>query len=208
MRKPFLKLGEVFGVKPSQEYVHPEKAIPLKFDNWEELRREVKPLTDKNLVFSEPPKVAKVVQEVLSKRRDKERSIWPPRPLEVFLPLTSEYIEGKKECVSHETLRRLRDGKFSVKAVLNLRRLTVEEALLALEDFFRRAIELEYSCVLVIHGRGLSSPNGEPVLKPLFRSWLEKGPYRRYVLAYASARPCDGGLGATYVLLSQRAVKK
>ena len=128
MQKPFLKLGEVFGVKPSQEGVHPEKAIPLKFDSWETLRREVKPLTDKNLVFSEPPKVAKVAKEVLSKRRNKERSIWPPKPLEVCLPLTSEYIEGKKECVSHETLRRLRDGKFSVKAVLNLRRLTAEEA--------------------------------------------------------------------------------
>jgi DNA-nicking Smr family endonuclease len=208
VQKPFLKLGEVFGVKPSQEGVHPEKAISLKFDSWEALRREVKPLTDKNLVFSEPPKVVKVVKEVLSKRRDEERSVWPPKPLEVYLPLTSEYIEGKKECVSHETLRRLRDGKFSVKAVLNLRRLTVEEALLALEDFFRKAIELGYSCVLVVHGRGLSSPNGEPVLKPLFKSWLERGPYRRHVLAYASARPCDGGLGATYVLLSQRPVKK
>ena len=208
MQKPFLKLGKVFGVKPSQECFLPEKAISLKFDSWEALQREVKPLTDKNLVFSEPPKVAKVVKEVLSKRRDEERSTWPPRPLEVYLPLTSEYIEGKKECVSHETLRKLRDGKFSVKAVLNLRGLTAVEALLALENFFKRAIELGYSCVLVVHGRGLSSPNGEPVLKPLFRSWLERGPYRRHVLAYASARPCDGGLGATYVLLSQRPVKK
>ncbi len=208
MQKPFLKLGEVFGVKPSQEEYLPEKAIPFKFDNWEELRRGVKPLRDKNLLCSEPPKASKVVKELTSKRREKEPSIWPPRPLEVYLPLTSEYMEGKKECVSHETLRRLRDGKFSVKATLNLRRLTAEEALLALEEFFKKAIELGYSCVLVIHGRGLSSPNGEPVLKPLFRNWLERGPYRRHVLAYASARPCDGGPGATYVLLSQRPVKK
>ena len=208
MRKPFLKLGEIFGVKPSQEYIHPEKATPLKFNNWEEVRKGVKPLSDKNFLPSQPPQVSKLMKEIISKRSAEVYPIWPPKPLEIYLPFTSEYMEGKKECVSNETLRRLREGKFSVKAVLNLRRLTVREALLALEEFFKRAIELRYSCVLAIHGRGLSSPNGEPVIKPLFRNWLERGPFRRYVLAYTSARPCDGGLGATYVLLSGKPIKK
>ncbi|MGB9761249.1 MAG: Smr/MutS family protein [Caldimicrobium thiodismutans] len=58
-----------------------------------------------------------------------------------------------------------------------------------------------------MHGRGLSS-KGKPVLKEKVREWLEKGPYRKYILAYASAKPCDGGPGATYVLLTQRPLKK
>jgi DNA-nicking Smr family endonuclease len=54
--------------------------------------------------------------------------------------------------------------------------------------------------VLVIHGRGLSSPE-EPKLKGKVVEWLTRGPWRKWVVAYASARSCDGGAGATYVLL-------
>ena len=103
--------------------------------------------------------------------------------------------------------RLLREGRFAVKRTLILRGLFVEEALLALEEFFREAILNQDRCVLVIHGRGLSSKKG-PVLKPLVKNWLRRGPFRRYVLAFTSARPCDGGAGATYVLLSPRPLKK
>jgi len=57
--------------------------------------------------------------------------------------------------------------------------------------------------VLIIHGRGLTSP-GQPVLKKMVFNWLSRGPLRRYILAFTSARACDGGAGATYVLLRKR----
>ncbi len=210
MLKPFAKLAEIYGIKPSQEFIPPEKA-PLyqsfKATEWEGLAKVIKPISKEDILPYEPPKIKEVLN-LIKKRKKVTQQSWPPKSLQICLPLTSEYIEGKKESVSLETLRKLREGFFSVKAVLNLRGLTAEEALVALEEFFSRAIMLDYSCVLVIHGRGLSSPNGQPVLKPLFQNWLERGPYRRYVLAYTTSRPCDGGLGATYVLLSQRPVKK
>ena len=83
----------------------------------------------------------------------------------------------------------------------------VEEAKEAFEEFMKEAIINGDSCVLIVHGRGLSSKQ-EPVLKSKVKEWLEKGPYRKYVLAYSSARPCDGGLGATYVLLSSKPIRK
>jgi DNA-nicking Smr family endonuclease len=61
--------------------------------------------------------------------------------------------------------------------------------------------------VLIIHGRGLSSP-GEPVLKPLLEERLNRDGWRKWVLAYTSARACDGGAGATYVLLRKRPIPK
>jgi len=57
--------------------------------------------------------------------------------------------------------------------------------------------------VMIIHGRGLSSPS-EPVLKTRVFQWLQSGPWRKWVMAFASARWCDGGAGATYVLLRKR----
>jgi Uncharacterized protein conserved in bacteria len=50
----------------------------------------------------------------------------------------------------------------------------------------------------VIHGKGLSSPLREPVLKHKVRSWLMQ---RDEVMAYVQARPSDGGAGALVVLL-------
>jgi DNA-nicking Smr family endonuclease len=41
-------------------------------------------------------------------------------------------------------------------------------------------------------------------LKTQVIGWLSRGPWRKWVMAYASARSCDGGTGATYVLLRSR----
>jgi DNA-nicking Smr family endonuclease len=39
-----------------------------------------------------------------------------------------------------------------------------------------------------------------PILKEAVISWLT-GRYRRNVIAFVTARQCDGGLGALYILL-------
>jgi len=195
MPKPFEKLGELFGVSPSNFYLKEE--LPFKVSSWEELKHSVKPLKEKNLYFTLTPRKPPFFWE-------KE---WPPRKLEVKFHLTSEYIEGKRSRVSLETIARLREGAFSVQASLNLRGLFAEEAKLALEDFIKGALNKGLTCVLIIHGRGLSSKE-KPVIKEIVKEWLERGPYRKYILAYTTARPCDGGPGATYVLLSQRPLKK
>lgn len=193
MPKPFQRLGEIFGISPSTFY---EEQFPFKVRSWEELSASVKPLREKNLHFSISPRSPKFYSETL----------WPPSRLEIEPSLTSEYIEGRKSWVSADVLYKLKQGKFSIKATLNIRGYTAEEAKLILADFFKEALLKGYTCVLIIHGRGLSS-KGEPVLKKLVKEWCERGPFRKYILAYATARPCDGGFGATYVLLSNRPQK-
>jgi len=54
--------------------------------------------------------------------------------------------------------------------------------------------------VRIIHGKGLSSPNREPVLKGKVRGWLMQ---REEILAFAQARPMEGGGGAVVVLLGR-----
>jgi DNA-nicking Smr family endonuclease len=55
--------------------------------------------------------------------------------------------------------------------------------------------------VLVVHGRGLRSPGGRPVLKHATAQWLSHGIIGGYVLAFTTARLYDGGAGAVWVLL-------
>ena len=97
-----------------------------------------------------------------------------------------------------EVLVRLRRGHWSVQGELDLHRLTSSEAHDALADFLFDARGRGLRCVRVIHGKGLSSPNREPVLKSKVRRWLSQWDE---VLAYCEAPRHGGGGGAVVVLL-------
>jgi DNA-nicking Smr family endonuclease len=120
---------------------------------------------------------------------------------------TPEYIEGTMYRVPPDVARRLHQGDFSIQAYINLHRFKVAEAKEAFERFVKWAVTTGKTGVLIVHGRGLSSPL-EPVLKHKVVEWLTRGPWRKWVVAYATARSCDGGAGATYVLLRRRPVSK
>ena len=121
--------------------------------------------------------------------------------------LTPEYIEGLDNRVNPAIAHRLHRGDFTIQAHIDLHGLSVEAARDAFDRFFQTSIAAGKNAVLVIHGRGLSSP-GEPVLKSKVYQWLTTSPWRKWVIAFTSARLCDGGAGATYVLFRQRPLSK
>jgi len=120
---------------------------------------------------------------------------------------TPEYIEGTMYHVHPEVARRLHRGDYSIQAYINLHRLNVSNAKDTFERFLKWAVATGKTGVLIVHGRGLSS-TAEPILKQKVVEWLTRGPWRKWVVAYASARSCDGGAGATYVLLRRRPASK
>jgi len=113
---------------------------------------------------------------------------------------TPEYMEGTGYRLPLEWARRLHQGDFPVQGHIDLHGYTIPAAKLALESFLSDAIASGKQSVLIIHGRGLASP-GEPVLKNLVKDWLTRCSWRKWIMAFASARACDGGAGATYILL-------
>jgi len=117
---------------------------------------------------------------------------------------TPEYMEGTGYRLPMEWARRLHRGDFPVQAHIDLHGYTIAAAKPALESFLLEAIASGKQSVLIIHSRGLSSP-GEPVLKNLVKDWLTRRAWRKWIIAFASARACDGGTGATYVLLRPHA---
>jgi DNA-nicking Smr family endonuclease len=116
---------------------------------------------------------------------------------------TPEYIEGTGYHIPPEIAKRLHRGDFSIQSHIDLHGLGVEDARVAFENFLKDAVTTGKRAVLVVHGRGLSSAN-RPVLKTKVIEWLTRGPWRKWVIAFSSARSCDGGAGASYVLLRQR----
>jgi len=120
---------------------------------------------------------------------------------------TPEYMEGVGYRAPPGIAERLHRGDFAVRAHIDLHGLTAEAAEAVFDAFMQESIRAAPGAVLIIHGRGLSSP-GDPVLKTKVSQWLSSGKWRKWVVAFTSARMCDGGAGASYVLLRRQPLTK
>jgi DNA-nicking Smr family endonuclease len=121
---------------------------------------------------------------------------------------TTEFVEGAVVGIDRRLVRRLRAGDYAYQAHLDLHGMTADEAKKALDRFLTTSHQRGLRCVLVVHGRGHNSKDQIPVLKRRVSTWLAHGPWSRLVLAFTSARPCDGGAGAMYVLLRRQRDRK
>lgn len=120
-----------------------------------------------------------------------------PGAWDVGLEIESEQT-FRRAGIGADVVSKLRRGHWAVQAELDLHGHTSEEAHGALALFLGEARSHGWRCVRVIHGKGLSSPNREPVLKGKVRRWLT---LRNEVLAYCEAPRHGGGSGAVLVLL-------
>jgi DNA-nicking Smr family endonuclease len=114
---------------------------------------------------------------------------------------SEEFYSGSAPGVSQELVDKLRDGVFSFRRHVDLHGYTRDDGKAALIDFVAAARRDGERCVLVVTGRGKSSPGGISVLREALPRWLGRAPLRSHVLAYCTARSVDGGPGAFYVLL-------
>lgn len=119
---------------------------------------------------------------------------------------TEEYVEGNIHGLPRKILLKLRKAEYAIQDRLDLHGMTRAEARELVEKFIVHSRSQGLRCVLIIHGRGTHSKDNIPVLKESLRAWFERGRGRigGSVLAFSSARPEDGGLGAMYVLLRRR----
>jgi DNA-nicking Smr family endonuclease len=100
--------------------------------------------------------------------------------------------------ISAQHLKKLRRGRWAVQDHLDLHGLTSPEARVLTAEFLAHCVHNGLRCVRIVHGKGLGSPNREPVLKKKVSGWLAQ---RDEVLAYCQAPQADGGSGAVLVLL-------
>ena len=167
--------------------------------------RDVEPLPDPGRVVHAPKPPTPLP---LQRRKD---------DLEVLRDSLSDRVEPDLELasgdeltflrpgLSRQVLRRLRSGYWATQDELDLHGSRSDEARALLTDFLALAVKRGHRCVIVVHGKGLSSKNREPVLKRKVASWLTQ---RGEVLAFSQARPADGGSGAVVVLLKGLAARR
>jgi DNA-nicking Smr family endonuclease len=120
----------------------------------------------------------------------------------ISLPDTQEYVEWTSTEHLGDLTQRLHEGEFSIQAFLDLHGYTVAEAETKMDVFLKDSLARGLRCVKIIHGRGLRSVKGPQVKGAVVKRL--SGHFRRDVIAFVTARQCDGGLGALYVLLRKK----
>lgn len=159
---------------------------------FEEAMRDVTPIGRR------PPVVEKPVR-----RRHAPVRRRPAAPTRFEIEEIGERVEGNIPGFDRRRLARLKSGRIPPEATVDLHGLLEAEARLAVREAVHDARGAGSRAILVIHGRGLHSPEG-PVLKKALPAWLAEPPVGGWVLAFASAPPELGGPGATLVLLRKR----
>jgi DNA-nicking Smr family endonuclease len=158
----------------------------------------VQPLPDKGLVDPMPARPEPVpVQRQRDEREALREAISDEFDPESLME-TDEAMFYRREGIGIDIVRKLRRGRWTIQAQVDLHGLRRDEARERLAEFLRDAVRRQLRCVRVVHGKGNGSPGREPVLKGKVRTWLVQ---KDEVLAFVQARASDGGHGALVVLL-------
>ncbi len=197
---PTAKVAPKPAPKAAPEELLDESDESALFEQWV---GEINPVRGKErLTRSKPaPAIAAALQDEEDAETLAELSDLVAGRGEFDLADTEEWIDGLAPGVDRKLLRRLKRGDFSLQGHLDLHGMGRETAQREVRAFLRDARGQSKRCILLVHGRGLGSPGGEPVLKRLLVRWLSRGELGRQVLCFCTAQPEDGGAGAVYVLL-------
>ncbi len=156
----------------------------------------VRPIKQRAIATTKPRPAPEPLQSQLDEARvpgELINSVIDPALIEV-----GEELSYLKEGHSPLLLRKLKRGQFSIADEIDLHQMIATVARDAIAQFLVECQREGKLCVKIIHGKGLRSRNEGPVLKRLVDSLLRR---RADVLAYASAKPSEGGTGAVIVLL-------
>lgn len=122
----------------------------------------------------------------------------PPLPHRSRVDFDLQAQEFLQPGCGTDLVRGLRRGKWIPQATLDLHGSTLDQSRERLDRFLASCLEHGIRCVCVIHGKGIGSHGGEPVLKDAIRLHLSR---QACIQAWAQCDDASGGSGAVHALL-------
>jgi DNA-nicking Smr family endonuclease len=160
----------------------------------------VKPLPEQRRVHGHAPRPEPLPRQREADERAALREALSDEVDVESLLLTDDGLSFRRPGLSADVVTRLRRGQWAIQAQIDLHGLRRDEAREQLAAFVRQALQRSHRCVRVVHGKGLGSPGGEPVLKGKVQRWLAQC---AEVIAFTQATRAQGGAGALVVLLQR-----
>ena len=160
--------------------------------------KDARPLPESNRVVHPRKKPKPIPKQFIRDEQQALRDSLSDNYIPAHELETGEELLYLRDGHSPDILRKLRRGHWVIQAQIDLHGLISDDARIYVADFLNGCKKRSLRCVRIVHGKGLGSKNREPVLKHKLRNWLMQ---RDEVIAYAQAKPEDGGSGAVIVLL-------
>lgn len=181
---------------------------------WDEVARSVKPARGKRAPKPRETTPAKAEKPPPRPHIAAKAPKPPPEPLKTLAPvMPGQPMHG----VDGATAERLRRGRITPDAVLDLHGLTQDRAYATVIAFVRRHHAQGHRCLLVITGKGSSKASDDQrkgfvmpersragILRKLVPHWLNESDARPLVVGVQSAHQRHGGSGALYIYLRRK----
>ena len=174
--------------------------LPVDSDLFRDAVADAVPIANDRVHHEPPPPPAIPRQHLRDEAAALDESLRGPALIDLYLEGGDE-AAWRRDDLPKAWLRDLRRGRWVTQEKLDLHGLNRDQARAAVATFLAECQHHGYRCVRIVHGKGLSSPGREPVLKKLVLGWLSQ---RREVLAFCQARAAEGGAGAVVVLLAAK----
>lgn len=161
---------------------------------------DVQPLRQRHDVHWQPARNARARQQIDTLQLD---NFLTTGFLDI-VPLGT-LLEFKREGLQTGVLDKLRLGKYSQQASLNLRHLSVEKCRQQVFAFIHQSQRDSLRNLLIIHGKGKEEGSHANIIRSYLARWLTEFDD---VQAFCHALPHHGGSGACYVALRKSAAAR
>ena len=166
---------------------------------------DVKPLSQDKINTHDPSRSVQTKQQHAEQISASTKQAVPLSLGEVIPVLPDDFLTYKQAGIQDGVYKNLRLGKYSLDLQLNLTGLTLEMSAIALYNTLNDSHAKGHRAILLRHGKGENSKPFPALKKSYVNQWLRE---IEPVIAFHTAQPVHGGLGATYVLLKKHAEQK
>lgn len=171
---------------------------------WQHVTEQVAPLKGRKTLHVDLPKPVEEQEAKNPPRPLRRKTAAPLLPKKSTPELPPELTHSQQPGMDKRNQQRLRQGKLTIDARMDLHGMTLVQAHRALAQFIEHVWEADKRMVLVITGKGLRPDGATGVLRTAVPRWLNESPNRNRIRGFTYAAPKDGGEGALYVRLKKR----
>ena len=176
------------------------------FDSFLSAMGDVKPLASADTVTTHSPRRAIEAKQKRASVRESLARKRAPFSMEGVVPVRpDDYLVHQQPGIQDGVFKNVRMGKYPIDQQIDLKGLTLDQSAEALYQKISAAHEKGDRMLVVRHGMGEQSKPFPALKKSYVKHWLLQ---LEQVIAFHTAQPTHGGLGATYVLLKKHPQQK
>jgi len=161
-------------------------------DLFAEAMQQVQPIEKTAKIIPPTQQVKKKIHKNIHKKPSVSIPHSPKQAQTILTEDSSTWVL-RANGIAPDVLKKLSSGQLPINHRIDLHGMTRDQAISNLEHTLQSSLQASERVLCIVHGRGLHSPDGQPVLKKSVYQWLKRGPMSDYILAVTPTPSSAGG---------------